>query len=111
MDIQGICSITQRSTVGHSIYINNIYDTWFKIFYILNEFAPIKQKRVKRKCQPVWFTSKLNNKILERNNLLKKARKSQRVKDWSSYKVSKNRVTRLIRQSKKDYFKTKMAEN
>ena len=95
MDIQGFVQSLKEAP----------WDTAFILF------APIKQKRVKRKCQPAWFTSKLNKRILERNNLLKKARKSQRVEDWSLYKMSKNGVTRSIRQSKKDYFKTQVAEN
>ena len=49
--------------------------------------------------------------IVERNKLLKKARKSKRAEDWSLFKTSKNRVTRSIRQSKKDYFKAQVAEN
>ncbi len=78
---------------------------------ILNDFAPIRQKRVKRKSQLIWFTSELNKMIVERNKLLKKARKSQRAEDWSLFKTSKNRVTRSIRQSKQDYFKTQVSEN
>ena len=59
---------------------------------------------------PATFTSDLNKIITERNTLLKKAIKSQKVDDWSKFKT-KNMVARLIRQSKKDYFKTEVAAN
>ena len=116
MDIQGFVQSLKEAPWGTAFIfsdIDDIYDTWFKIFSdILNELAPIKQKRVKRKYQPAWFTSKLNKMILERNNLLKKARKSQRAEDWSLYKMSKNGShNHLIRLSRKDYFKTQVPEN
>ena len=60
---------------------------------------------------PATFTSDLNKIITERNTLLKKAIKSQKVDDWSKFKKTKNMVARLIRQSKKDYFKTEVAAN
>ena len=76
--------------------------------FMKNEF----HKQIsKRKSQPAWSTSDLNKIITERNKLLKKAIKSQKVDDWSKFKKSKNMVTRLIRQSKKDYFKTQVAAN
>lgn len=60
----------------------------------------------------------MNKMIVMRTNLLKKAKKSQRAmchvptsQRANVYKMSKNRVTRLIHQSKNDYFKTQVAEN
>ena len=115
MDAQGFVQSLKEAPWDTAFIFNDIddiYDTWLQIFSdILNEFPPVNEKRVKRKSQPAWFTSELNKMIIERNKLLNKARKSKRAEDWSLFMASKNRVTRVIRLNKKDYFKTQVAEN
>lgn len=57
---------------------NDVVDAWYKIFNgIIDEYLPLKQKRVKRKVQPKWFNAEIVKGIKARDKLLKKARKSQ----------------------------------
>lgn len=56
---------------------NDVFDAWYKIFNcIIDEYLPLKQKRVKRKVQPKWFSAEVLKGIKARDKLLKKARKS-----------------------------------
>ena len=93
--------------------IDDIYDAWFKIFTgIIDDCAPVKQKRIKKSVQPAWFTSELNKLIVERNNLLKKAKRSGTDTDaWNKYKKCKNSVTKAIRLAKKEYFQNQVKDN
>ena len=78
---------------------------------IFNKHAPIISKRVKRKIQPKWFTNDITNEIQIRDRLLKQARASNNANDWSIFKLAKNKVTQLIRNKKKNYFKSKVNEH
>lgn len=85
---------------------DDIVETWYEIFNaVLNTHTPLKEKRIKRKFQPKWFSADLNEEIKLRDCLLKKAVRSQLAKDWSLFKKVKNKVTRLIRQPKKAILK------
>ena len=91
---------------------DDIVDSWYSIFTnILNKHAPIISKRVKRKIQPKWFTNDITNEIQIRDRLLKQARASNNANDWSIFKLAKNKVTPLIRNKKKNYFKSKVNEH
>jgi len=74
---------------------------------VIDEYLPVKQKRVKREVQPKLFTSDISREIKERDKLLNKAHKSQLESDWSVFKQAKNEVTNLIRNTKQAYFKDK----
>ena len=63
----------------------------------LNEFTPIKNKRVKSKRLPEWFTPE----ITVMQNLRDK---SKRLKQWDNYKPYRNRTRHLIKQSKRNFF-------
>ena len=90
---------------------DDIVDAWYKIFTnVLDDYAPIKQKRVKKISQPKWFTDDLKNEIQRRDYLLKKAKKTQNADDWSHYRKARNK-NELISMTKRDYFKTKVAES
>ena len=91
---------------------NDVVDAWYKIFNgIIDEYLPLKQKRVKRKVQPKWFNAEILKGIKARDKLLKKARKSQAEGDWNAFKQAKNGVTHLIKITKQSYFRDKFNEN
>ena len=57
---------------------------------VLNEYIPVKQKRVRKVKQPDWFNDRIiNARIKTRDKELKKARKSNEPDDWTKYKRSK----------------------
>ena len=91
---------------------NDVVDAWYKIFNgIIDEYLPLKQKRIKRKVQPKWFNAEILKGIKARDKLLKKARKSQAEGHWNAFKQAKNGVTHLIKITKQSYFRDKFNEN
>ncbi|XP_022793559.1 uncharacterized protein LOC111332477 isoform X2 [Stylophora pistillata] len=86
---------------------DEIIDTWYDIF---NGTRHNKTNH-EPKCQPKWFTGDLNDEIKKRDRLLGKARNSSNSGDWMLFRESKNRVTRLIRNAKKPFFKSQVVEN
>ena len=80
---------------------SDVLDAWYKIFEdVVNTYLPLKQKRVKRKILPKWFTSE----IKQRDKLLRNARQTKSANDWLKYKQARNRVSKLIRTTKETYF-------
>ena len=58
-----------------------------------------------------WLTSELKTKAHERNYYLRKARRSGKEINWSTYRRLRNDVTRSIRQSKANYTRHIFREN
>ena len=86
--------------------------SWYKIFTdVLDSQIPVKEKRVKYRAQPIWFTTEINEHIRKRDKLLKKARISASPDDWATLKRVKNEVCQLIRSTKEQYFKNQFAEH
>ena len=92
--------------------IDDIVSCWYEIFNsILDNLLPARQKKVKRKSQPIWFTRDIHEKIKERDVLFKKAKRSGNLEDWTVFKQAKNRVCDLIRKAKEHHFKNQFAES
>ena len=78
--------------------IENDFSTWFSIIYKnLNEHAPLKNKRVKHKRLPEWFTPDIKEMQHKRDL-------SKRLKHWEDYRKFRNKTRQLIRQAKRKYF-------
>ena len=72
--------------------------TWSsKILNHLNKHAPIKTKRVKTKRMPDWFTQDIVQIQNARDN-------SKRLKQWTEYRIYRNKTKQLIRAAKRKYF-------
>ena len=65
--------------------------------------APIRQKRVKRETQPEWINDAIKTAMKQRN-------KYHSLKDWIQYRYWRNRITALIRKSKKNFFSRSINE-
>ena len=81
-----------------------------KINYLLDKHMPIKkvsQKEFKQKFKP-WITNDILHKIDEKNKLFNKyvhlKNVDQKLRIFNEYKLAKNRITFLIRESKKAYY-------
>lgn len=84
---------------------NDVVDTRYEIFNgFLDNFLPLKNKRVKRKTQPKWFNDNIVEQIKARDELLTKAKKGGTDNDWLNFRLAKNSVTNQIRQIKQAYF-------
>eukprot|EP00794_Sanderia_malayensis_P006580 gene6580-7323_t len=79
------------------------------VFYF-NKHAPLTTKRVKGKLSP-WLTTEEKIHMNIRDNLLRKARRSNQEIDWSSYKNQHNRVTGLVKKCKNRFHKDLLKEN
>ena len=77
--------------------INANFSNWTsKFMAVFDKHAPIRQKRVKRETQPEWVNDEIKTAMKQRN-------KYHGLKDWRQYKYWRNRITALIRKSKKEF--------
>ena len=63
---------------------------------------------MKKRDQPNWFTTEINEAMKKRDKLLKKARISESPVDWATFKRAKNEVCKFIRSAKEQYFKNNL---
>ena len=64
---------------------------------IANKHAPLREKRVKQRLLPPWFTSDIRKAMITRDTL----KKQKKIED---FKRERNRVNNLVRQAKRNYF-------
>ena len=69
---------------------------------IVDKHAPLITKKVRGLTCP-WMNGSIKREIRQREFLLNKARRSNLDEDWSAYRRSRNRVTKLVRDSKSKY--------
>ena len=88
-----------------------------KINVLLDKYMPLKkvsQKEFKRKYKP-WITDKILRKIVIKNRMLKKCIKCKNPDQKShlnvQFKLLKNEITALTRESKKQYYETFFSAN
>ena len=87
--------------------VNTSLEKWYFLFnLVVNKHLPLRQKHVKRLCQPPWFSQQLLDAIQHRNKLLRKARRTKTDEDWRLYKISRNTTYYKIRSAKANFFKT-----
>ena len=77
---------------------NNIFNT------ILNKHMPIKQKRVKHQISPPWMNSTIRNAMAFRDKLKK-------MKNFSLYKIWRNKVCNLIKYAKRNFYINALNKN
>ena len=88
-----------------------------KITDLLDQMAPIKKltKKEKGLLERPWITFGILNSIKSRdcshNDFLKEKDPSLKVSKFETYKIKRNILTTLIRQSKKDYYCKYFLEN
>ena len=76
----------------------NALEIWYsKLNEVLNKHAPLVTRRVKRQSQPKWHSKEIAQLRFRRDFYHKK-------KDFVNFKIYRNKLTSLLRSSKKDYF-------
>ena len=91
--------------------INNAYsDFTEKVTSVIDEIAPIKELRVKNNSQD-WFDAEINEEIERWDKSFAKFKKSWLHSDNESYKNARNKVQRMIKNKKKNFFVRKLNEN
>ena len=87
---------------------NTFLDYFTKSF---NEHCPIRKVKIsnKKKYKP-WFTNGLQNACKKKNNLYAIFLKTKCKEDEIRYKNYKNKLTRILRNSEKDYYDKLLVE-
>ena len=90
---------------------NKAWDTFKELLLsVINKHAPLIEKTVRgRECP--WLNPEIKKAMIERDYHLRKARKTGREVDWSTYRRLRNDVTRKIRYSKSAYTRSIVREN
>ena len=76
----------------------------------LDRHAPYISKRVKGRSCP-WLDANIKSEMNSRDKLLRKARKSNKEVDWSTYKRKRNFVKNAINRSKKMHYNNLLNES
>ena len=90
---------------------NKAWETWKEIsLEITNKHAPLRQKRVKSEyCG--WMTNEIKKQSYHRDYLKKKAISLNSVNYFQAYKQCKNQVNKCIKQTKRTYYNSKLANS
>ena len=72
---------------------------------VLDKHAPVREERVKDKPSVPWLTNTFKKQIRERDRFKLLAVKNKLVNHWKAYKLSRNRVTGALRETKACYYK------
>lgn len=84
---------------------DDILEAWTDLFLeVVDRNVPIRQHRVKHKNQPRWLTSEIIDAIKIRD-------RHKALGNENDYKYWRNKVTHLIRKSKKEKYETFINEN
>ena len=88
---------------------NATWRIWKELFLeVLNKHAPLQHKKTKSSEVP-WITNKVKCLITTRNKLKRKAITTKTETDWSNYKKIRNQVNVDLRNAKKNYYSSKIA--
>ena len=88
---------------------NAKWEIWKKLFLeVLDKHAPVQHKKIRTRQIP-WITSSIKELMNKRDKLKRKAIITNLENDWLIYKKTRNKVNIELRNSKKDYYSTKIA--
>ena len=76
---------------------------------VIDKVAPVRSKRIKRNSQE-WFDSEISEKLIIRDKLFKKYKKTRLHVDKEIYKRARYSVQNLIAKKKKEFFENKLKE-
>ena len=113
-DPDKLCSDLSAQNYEHIYQMKDVNKAWMYLKRILtstfNRHAPIILKRVKGRHCP-WLTPEIKQHMNRRDQILRKARKSNIKSDMLSYKALRNYCNILIRNAKSNYHKNLINEN
>ena len=90
--------------------IDNALDSFTKIFSsACDKHAPIKKITVRKNKAP-WLDEEVRKSIKDRDLLKKLAVEEGSMDTWKQYRSLRNKITKMNRQKKKQYYKNKVRE-
>ena len=92
--------------------VNDALNLWQKMFNdVIDYHLPKKSKRVKGKpTSPPWITNNITDAMSKRDFLHRKAIHSRSIHDWEAFKRCRNSVTKMIRKSKENFYKSSISD-
>ena len=85
--------------------MNDAYSNFIqKLMEVIDKVAPVKSKRIKRNSQE-WFDSEISEKLIIRDKLFKKYKKTRLHVDKEIYKRAQYSVQNLIAKKKRIFWK------
>ena len=76
---------------------------------VCDKHAPIRKLSV-RSVKAPWMDNELKSYIRERNLLKKSAIENGSPEEWHAYHARRNKITKMNKQKKKQYYRSKFAE-
>ena len=83
--------------------IDDALDTWEKL-EVVNMHPPLRERRVKIPRQPGWLTKEITDAMDKRDSL-------KQSRDFPNYKLWRNKVVRMLKEAKADYYIHLIGEN
>ena len=74
---------------------------------VLDQHAPKRSKRIRKKGNVPWFNKTVKNKLFQRDRFKRVAIKTNNENDWKLYRSSRNAANIALRNAKKEYYATK----
>ena len=85
--------------------VDDQWNYWKKLFItIVDQHIPLKKIRVRSQSLP-WIDGDIRKLMRSRNYFCRKARRRHLPGDWEKYRFLRNKVTRMVRVAKMNYFK------
>ena len=76
---------------------------------ILDKHAPLQHKMMRSNKVP-WMTSDIKKLMNTRDNFKRKTILTNNENDWLNFKTTRNKVNIELRNAKKDYYSSKIAD-
>ena len=91
---------------------NRAYDVFLnKLVYYYNKNIPLVKKKSRRKNKHPWITKGIMKSIKTRTKLYKRALTTQNAEDFKDYKIYRNKLSNLIRISRKMHYSKQCEHN
>ena len=90
--------------------VNDAYLNFIqKLMEVIDKVAPVKNKRIKRNSEE-WFDSEISEKLIIRDKVFKKYKKTRLHVDKEIYKRARYSVQNFIAKKKKEFFENRLKE-
>ena len=78
---------------------------------MIDAHAPTRRFRAPRTVKVPWYDDKIDTMKKLRDYYHRRATIGNLAKDWQSYRTTRNKITTLVRQAKKDYYTTMLSQS
>ncbi len=90
---------------------NQMWYVWKNKFTeIIDKHAPLKTRKIGKKCTP-WITKQILFSKRQKNLLKKKASISKTERDWQDFKIARNSYNKLVKASISQYYTGEISKN